>query len=151
MQERFTARLRAKLRARVKVRQDVVSMYTVEKRIAYEEKKQYLNETGSGMLSIPFNRTLITASYYLALLLFTAPTNPSTRCSSLKIRSRSESERVYTFCQRANKDRKCDVANLAKISYGCAKNPGVTGSKCEEECSYRCDSQPVLYAEPRVT
>jgi hypothetical protein len=77
MQERFTARLRAKLRARVKVRQDAVNVYTVEKRIAYEEKKQYLNETGSGMLSIPFNRTLITASHYLALLLFTAPPNPT--------------------------------------------------------------------------
>jgi len=39
MRERFTARLRAKLRARVKMRQDVVSMCTVEKRIAYEERR----------------------------------------------------------------------------------------------------------------
>jgi len=86
MQERFTARLR------VKVRQNVVSMYTVEKRIAYEEKKQYLNETGSGMLSIPFNRTLITASHYLALPLFTAPTQPIHALflaqNTLKIRKR---------------------------------------------------------------
>lgn len=85
MRERFTARLRAKLRARVKMRQDVVSMYTVEKRIAYEERRRI--STKLEVARYPFPSIVLSLPLVtLALLLCLAPTNPSTRYSSLKIR-----------------------------------------------------------------